>query len=111
MPSFVARDAFLLAPAIPFVRNAASAFSRSPPHSASPRLQSMMPALVCSLSCLTNCGSISVFVSISTFGIRHPAFLLGRNAGHLHRLPRARVRTSRHDCVHELLQHHTDRAD
>ena len=30
MPSFVARDAFLLALAMPFVRKIASAFSRSP---------------------------------------------------------------------------------
>ncbi len=30
MPSFVAREDFLLAPAIPFVRKIASAFSRSP---------------------------------------------------------------------------------
>src|SRR5881275_1195420 len=109
MPSFVARNAFLLAPAIPFVRKCASAFSRSPPHSASARLQSMMPALVFSRSCLTNCGSISVFVSIRNWMLGVRRFLLRRNTSHLYLFPHPCIGARRHDCVHELLQHHANR--
>src|SRR3954469_4183117 len=112
MPSLVAREAFLLAPAIPFVRKCASAFSRSPPHSASARLQSMMPALVFSRSCLTNCGSISDFVSIENWCLGFGASLvpgawdlelppLGGNAGHLDLFAHPRVGAGRNDRVHE----------
>src|SRR3954470_4250159 len=111
MPSLVAREAFLLAPAIPLVRKCASAFSRSPPHSASARLQSMMPALVLSRSCLTSCGSISVFVSIRNwmFGVRR--LLLRRNTGHVDLFARARIGAGRYDRINKLLQHDADRAD
>src|SRR5256885_4410570 len=64
MPSLVARVAFLLALAIPFVRRIVSALSKSPPASSSARLQSIMPALVFSRSCLTILGSIAVLVLI-----------------------------------------------
>src|SRR6516162_5415317 len=59
IPSLVARDAFLLALAIPLVRRIVSALVRSPPASSKARLQSIMPAFVFSRSCLTSCGVIS----------------------------------------------------
>src|SRR6478672_5609817 len=62
MPSFAVREAFLPALAMPFVRRMVSAFSRLPPASSSARLQSIMPALVFSRSCLTIFGSISALV-------------------------------------------------
>src|SRR6478672_4662362 len=111
MPSLVAREAFLLAPAMPLVRKCASAFSRSPPHSARARLQSMMPALVLSLNCLTSCGSISVFVSIRNWMFSLRRFLLRRDAGHIDLFARPRISARRNDRVDELLQHHADRAN
>src|SRR5262245_31085911 len=64
MPSLVARDAFLLALAIPLVRRIASALAKSPEASSRARLQSIMPALVFSRSSLTTFGSIAAFVLI-----------------------------------------------
>src|SRR5205814_1960968 len=71
MPSLVARDAFLLALAIPLVRKIVSAFTRSPSASVSARLQSIMPALVFSRSCLTSLGSISAitFIELGMDGV------------------------------------------
>src|SRR5882762_1195967 len=69
MPSLVAREAFLLALAMPFVRKIASAFPRSPPLSARARLQSIMPALVLSRSCLTSWGLISIGVERWAFDV------------------------------------------
>src|SRR5258708_37105749 len=54
IPSFAEREAFFEALAIPFLRNRSSAFSRSPSVSTSAFLQSIMPALVFSRSCLTS---------------------------------------------------------
>src|SRR6202022_2047781 len=68
MPSLVARDAFLLALAIPFVRRTVSALAKSPSASARARLQSIIPAFVFSRSCLTSWGSISAITFIE-FGV------------------------------------------
>src|SRR5258708_13949888 len=59
IPSFAERDAFFEALAIPFFRNRSSAFSRSPSVSTSAFLQSIMPALAFSRSCLTSAGFTS----------------------------------------------------
>src|SRR5260370_39280172 len=59
IPSFAEREAFFEALAIPFLRNRSSAFSRSPSVSTSAFLQSIMPALVFSRSCLTSAGFTS----------------------------------------------------
>src|SRR6266851_7275933 len=64
MPSLVARDAFLLALAIPLVRKIVSALARSLPASSKARLQSIIPAFVFSRSCLTSFGSISAITFI-----------------------------------------------
>src|SRR5437588_3685938 len=64
IPSFVAREAFLLALAIPLVRKIVSALTRSLSASSKARLQSIMPAFVFSRSCLTSLGSISAITFI-----------------------------------------------
>src|SRR2546430_5716610 len=64
MPSFVAGVAFLLALAMPLVRRICSGLSMSPLDSVRARLQSIMPALVFSRSCLTVCGLISLIGKI-----------------------------------------------
>ena len=52
-PSAAMRDAFLSAEAMPFLRSHTTASSRSPPHSPSAFLQSIMPAPDLSRSSLT----------------------------------------------------------
>src|SRR6267154_4819425 len=103
MPSFVARDAFLLALAIPLVRKIVSAFARSPSASVKARLQSIIPAFVFSRSCLTSWGSISAitFIEFEFDGRRSRA--LGGNAGHLDLLANARFTAGRNNCIDQLL--------
>src|SRR5213082_171765 len=111
MPSLVARDAFLLALAIPLVRKIVSAFARSPSASARARLQSIIPALVFSRSCLTSFGSISAitFIEFEFNGRRSRS--LGGNAGHFDLFSDAGFAACRNNRVDQLLQHDSNRAN
>src|SRR3989442_4021341 len=111
MPSLVARDAFLLALAIPLVRKIVSAFARSPSASVKARLQSIMPAFVFSRSCLTSLGSISAITFIEFEFDGRPSRLLGGNAGHLDLLANARLAARRNNRVDQFLQHDPDGAN
>src|SRR5262249_48560546 len=110
MPSLVARDAFLLAVAIPFIRRIVSALARSPLASSKARLQSIMPAFVFSRSCLTTFGSISVLTLIDLkfdAGNR----LLRRHASHLDLFANPRFAAGRHNGVDQLLQNNANRTN
>src|SRR5271170_1990837 len=82
IPSFVARPTRFAALAMPFVRRIVSALSRSPPDSASARLQSMMPALVFSRRVLTSCGLTSLMVrrDLRFYGLKKFFALSGDNS-------------------------------
>src|SRR6266487_3713865 len=119
-PSFVAREAFFPALAIPLVRKMVSAFSRSPPLSTRARLQSIKPALVFSRSCLTSWGSISAVVfikcqflrvEVSTHCACDATQASGRNASHFDLLADARFVACRDNGIDELLQNHANRTD
>src|SRR5947199_886176 len=103
MPSLAVLPAFLAAAASPFLRSASRAFSRSPPHSVSAALQSMIPAPVSSRSLRTISAEISIGSSVSrkkapgsTCPGRARRCGLGRGSGHRygsgHR-PRPRLAT------------------
>src|SRR6202035_4967874 len=112
MPSFVTRDAFLPALAIPLVRKIVSALARSPPASASARLQSIMPALVFSRSCLTSLGSISAITCIEFENrLSRVTRSSGGYAGHLDLFADARFPAGRHDRIHQFLQHDANSTD
>src|ERR1700681_3745455 len=97
MPSLVAREALLLALAIPLVRRIVSAFSKSPPASVRARLQSIIPAFVFSRSFFTICGSISVVVFIPSENlINRPS---GGDAGHFQLLANSRFATGGNDRI------------
>src|SRR5439155_15452570 len=99
MPSLVARDAFLLALAIPLVRKIVSAFARSPSASARARLQSIIAALVFSRSCLTSFGSISAITFIELeFNVRRSRSLGGK-AGHFYLFSAAVFDDCRNNCI------------
>src|SRR5947199_6320831 len=109
MPSFVTRDDFFPALAIPFVRKIPSALVRSPPLSTRARLQSMKPALVFSRSCFTSCGSISVVVAfIESWALgaerRTVFFRLRGNGGHFYLLADRRFVAARNHRAHERVQ-------
>src|SRR6266568_6576956 len=109
--SLVARDAFLLALAIPLVRKIVSALARSLQASSKARLQSIIPAFVFSRSCLTSLGSISAitFIEFEFDGGRSRS--LGGNAGHLDLLANARLVARRNNRVDQFLQHNSNCAN
>src|SRR5438128_3176708 len=111
MPSLVARDAFLLALAIPLVRKIVSALARSLPASSKARLQSIIPAFVFSRSCLTSFGSISAitFIEFEFDGRRSRS--LGGNASHFDLLANPCFAARRNDRINQLLQHDSNRAN
>src|SRR5260370_19097667 len=111
MPSLVARDAFLLALAIPLVRKIVSALARSLPASSKARLQSIIPAFVFSRSCLTSFGSISAitFIEFEFDGRRSRS--LGGNAGHFDLFANAGFAARRNDRINQLLQNDSNRAN
>src|SRR5579864_181907 len=102
MPSLVARDDFLSALAIPFVRKIVSAFAKSPLASSSARLQSIIPAFVLSRSCLTNLGSISAITFTKRTNLRSEPSL-GRDAGHFHLFANSSFPAGGHERVDQLL--------
>src|SRR5882762_4677048 len=79
-PSLASRPAFLEAEAAPFLRRSVSAATRSPLASTRAFLQSIMPALVLSRSCLTSSGEISLVVDIDFF-LSLLNFLTGKQEG------------------------------
>src|SRR6266478_9249408 len=111
MPSLVARDAFLLALAIPLVRKIVSALARSLPASSKARLQSIIPAFVFSRSCLTSFGSISAitFIEFEFDGCRSRS--LGGNAGHFDLFSDAGFAACRNNRIDQFLQHDPDGAN
>src|SRR5262252_8557298 len=104
MPSLVARDAFLLALAMPLVRKIVSALVKSPPASSRARLQSIMPAFVFSRSCLTTFGSISILTLIDLkFREWSGTAGLSGDAGHLDLFADAGLAAGRNDRIDEFL--------
>src|ERR1700675_1301060 len=111
IPSFVTREAFLPALAIPLVRKIVSAFARSPSASASARLQSIIPALVFSRSCLASFGSISAITLIEFEFDGRRSRSLGGNAGHLDLFANTGFAACRDNRIDQFLEHDPDGAN